>query len=315
MNSASRSSATAITTHISLHANATPAFAAWQSKFSSAAAQAPGFLTLDILSDSVNQLEWQITLRFRLHEALASWLSSARRGQMFAELKPMLDPAAAQPNDELTSSLEPLSCVTEVITTFVEPGKEQIFQAWAERMQLSQATFPGYMGTLIQAPISDELRYWTTLLRFSSPAQLDAWLSSADRKLLLQEIEPKIATWKSYRMASPFAGWFPSEGDSSPSAWKQTMLVLLVLFPIVMLEFKFLNPLLAGQNLVAATFIGNAISVALVSWPLMRIAVFSLGWWLRPAAKTPWRRDLLGLMLVLALYALEIAVFIPIFEA
>jgi antibiotic biosynthesis monooxygenase (ABM) superfamily enzyme len=169
------------------------------------------------------------------------------------------------------------------------------------------------MGTLIQAPVSTEMRYWTTLVRFSNPTQLDAWLSSAERKRLLQEIEPKVATWKSYRMASPFAGWFPSSEARPPSAWKQTMLVLLVLFPVVMLEFKFLNPLLAGQHMVIATFIGNAISVTLVAWPLMRIAVFCLGWWLRPAPAARWQRDILGICTVLTLYVIELAIFIPLF--
>jgi uncharacterized protein len=288
-------------------------FADWQSKLTSAAAQAPGFLTLDIAPTFAGSPDWQIVQRFRSPEALGLWQTSPIRRQMFAELALMRHSDGAVLDDEATRSIGPLPCVTEVITTVVAPGKEPIFQAWTERIQASQAMFPGYMGTMVQAPVSAEMQYWTTLVRFSTPAQLDAWLGSSDRKRLLQRVEPDVATWKSYRMTSPFAGWFPAAETRPPPAWKQTTLVLLVLFPVVMLEIRFLSPLLAGQHMAVSTFIGNAISVSLVSWPLMRIAVFGMGWWLRPGPAPRWRREALGACTMLALYAAELSIFMLLY--
>jgi antibiotic biosynthesis monooxygenase (ABM) superfamily enzyme len=48
------------------------------------------------------------------------------------------------------------------------------------------------------------------------------------------------------RLSNSFAGWFPSEGPDRepPTTLKQSMVVLLVLFPIVMEELRFLTPLL-----------------------------------------------------------------------
>jgi len=287
-------------------------FATWQSKFTSAAAQATGFLALDIAPAYADSLDWRIIQRFRSPEALALWRTSSVRGQMFAELAPLRHPAEAHVDDETLHSLDPLSCITEVITTVVEPGKELIFRKWAEAIQASESMFPGYMGTLVQAPVSEEMQYWTTLVRFSTPVQLDAWLGSTDRQQLLERVEPDVASWKSYRLASPFAGWFPSAGDQPP-AWKLTTLVLLMLFPVVMLEIEFLSPLLAGRHLAIATFIGNAISVSLVSWPLMKIAAFCMGWWLRPAHARRWQREALGVCTMLALYTIELAIFMLLF--
>ena len=51
------------------------------------------------------------------------------------------------------------------------------------------------------------------------------------------------------------------------------MLVILMLFPIVMLEIRFLSPLLKGVNTSPATFIGNVISVFLLAWLFMPIAI------------------------------------------
>lgn len=85
--------------------------------------------------------------------------------------------------------------------------------------------------------------------------------------------------------------------------------MLLVLFPVVMLEIRFLSPLTAGLPTAVATFIGNAISVSLVSWLLMGLATAALGWWLTPAPNRRRRIEFLGACVMLGLYAAEIALF------
>ncbi|HEX7936961.1 MAG TPA: hypothetical protein VF573_28330 [Paraburkholderia sp.] len=315
MNDSTRPPATAITTNISLRADVGQSFAAWQSKFTSAAAQVGGFLALDIAPAFAGSSDWRIIQRFRSPDALDLWRSSSVRGQLIAELAPMRNPDGAESDDETLHALDPLSCVTEVIMTAVEPGKETVFREWAETIQERQSMFPGYMGTLVQAPVSEEMQYWTTLVRFSNPTQLDAWLGSSDRKQLLERVQPDVASWKSYRMQSPFAGWFPDTGDARPPAWKQTALVLLVLFPVVMLEIKFLSPLLAGLHVTVATFIGNAISVSLVSWPLMKVAIYFMGWWLTPVTARHWQREARGIGTMVALYVIELAIFMLMFRA
>ena len=301
--------ATAITTKVRLLAGAQPDFAVWQSIFTRAAAEADGFLSLEVILASGGSLDWQLVQRFRSDEALGRWRTGSLRSGLFTELATMRDVDGLELDDEVAPDFHSLSCVTEVITTVVEPGRETAFQAWAQGIQASQASFPGYMGTLVQAPLSAELPYWTTLVRFSLPDQLEAWLGSEERKALLQRADPLTSTWRSHRMASSFDGWFASApGRASTPAWKQTALVLLVLFPVVMLEIRFLGPVLVGVHPAVATFIGNAISVSLVSWPLMKLAISCLGWWLAPAPG--WRTEALGLCALLGLYAVELLTFI-----
>ncbi len=57
------------------------------------------------------------------------------------------------------------------------------------------------------------------------------------------------------------------------------MLVVLMLFPIVVLEMRFLNPMLRGLRTVPATFVGNVIALA---WPFLPIAIMVMSWWLLP---------------------------------
>ena len=101
----------------------------------------------------------------------------------------------------------------------------------------------------------------------------------------------------------------PVTGKSPPN-WKTAMLVTLMLFPVVALELKFLTPrLLAVLNPALATIIGNAISVGLVTWPLMPlVAIKAFGWWLYPDGLPRWVR-FAGPAAVLLGYAIEVAVF------
>jgi len=285
-------------------------FAEWQCAFTREASAAPDFVSLEIIPAFAGSAEWQVIQRFRTPEALDRWLNDGSRAALLAELEDLRVPGPHPRVDEAAPDFHSTTTVTEVFTTTVKRGQEQAFRLWAERIQSAQARFPGYMGTLVQAPLSPENPCWTTLVRFEAPAFLDAWLQSAERKALVAEATPEMSIWRSHRMNNAFSGWFANEQHQSPPpAWKQTCLVLLVLFPVVMLEIRFLSPLLSGLHLAVSTFIGNAISVAVVSWPLMAVAIFGLGWWLRPAAKQRWRTEWLGALTLGGLYGLELLIF------
>ena len=301
----------AVATKLTMRAGTEAAFATWQAAFTRAASAAPGFVSLELIPAFPGSAEWQVIQRFRSAEALARWQGDPSRVALLSELKELQSSGHEPLADEPAPDFHSTTTVTEVITTVVKPDQEEAFRLWAERIQSVQAGFPGYMGTLVQAPLSAEVPYWTTLVRFEAPAFLEAWLGSAERKAILAEAKPQVSTWQSHRMNNPFSGWFASEKlPDPPPAWKQTCLVLLVLFPVVMLEIMFLSPLLRGLHVAASTFIGNAISVSLVSWPLMAVAIFGMGWWLRPAAESRWRTELLGALTIAGLYAVEILVFV-----
>jgi antibiotic biosynthesis monooxygenase (ABM) superfamily enzyme len=61
-----------------------------------------------------------------------------------------------------------------------------------------------------------------------------------------------------------------------PNLWKTACLVLLPLFPVVMLEIRFLKPHLRTLNPAVGTFIVDAITVVLTTWPLMPLAICAL---------------------------------------
>jgi uncharacterized protein len=87
------------------------------------------------------------------------------------------------------------------------------------------------------------------------------------------------------------------------------MIVLLTLYPIVMLEQMFLNPLLHSLGMAEAIFIGNLISVAATGFVLIPLALRAFEWWLLPRPNDAPRVEAAGIGLIVGLYALSIVVF------
>ena len=271
-------------------------------------AAAPGFLSIEFMPVLGSQSEWQMVLQFRDAQSFAEWRSSAGRNQLHEEVQLLLRDAAAL-SEAPAPDLHAQGSVTEAITTQVSPGMKEAFLDWSAKIQQAQAEFPGYRGMYLQSP-SREQTFWTTLIRFATPGQLDAWLASAERRRLIAQSERLVQSWSSRRVANPFAGWFAAAEDrEAPPNWKQSMVVLLMLFPIVVLELRFMTPLTKWLNPVLGTFVGNAVSVSLLAWPVMPLANRALDWWLRPRRRM--RRWITGFgsALLLGLYALEIVAF------
>jgi antibiotic biosynthesis monooxygenase (ABM) superfamily enzyme len=128
---------------------------------------------------------------------------------------------------------------------------------------------------------------------------------------MLRESKAFIEHEQLTQLATSFPGWVPVDPltGKGPPDWKTAMLVLLGLFPIVMLEMKFLSPILQGFGLHAslATFIGNSISVAGTSFITMPLFVRWFGWWLFLDEHSAKNTTLRGVLLLIVLFAAEVA--------
>lgn len=280
-------------------------FADWQSRLNSKATTVKGFVSLEFSTDPHDQHLWLIVQRFVNAEAASAWLNSTDYLQLIADLQPLIEKDTFKQIENNENNVS--GNTTEVIVTEVNPEKEDAYRAWTAKIHRAEAKFPGFCGVYVQSPAGHG-KHWITLLQFDTRENLDHWLQSKERNEVLQESVSLISSLETHRVISPYAGWFASIAKTGelPSTWKQTMLVLLVLFPIVMVELKFLNPLTAPLNSSFATFIGNFISVTLIAFPFLPIAIKGLGWWLSTHnTKTTY----LGFLVVLALYAAEIALF------
>jgi len=138
-------------------------------------------------------------------------------------------------------------------------------------------------------------------------------MNSPVRLALLKMAEPFTEEFHARIVRTGFDQWFKIPGGASaPAAWKMNMLVLLMLYPVVFLfGASVQTPLLmgkAGLPFWLALFIGNIVSVLLLSW-LVPAVSRGFRWWLAPARGAGGRTSLTGAALVVLLYAMWLFLF------
>jgi len=291
------------------------AFGRWQATISAAVAEQPGFIEQSVMPPNPPvQTDWVILQRFASADAAVTWLHSDRRAELLHKVQHLLfgvddvhllsDPAAgAVP-----------APVSAVITTRVKPGQEGAFRAWEQRIAAAQARSQGFQGYRFEPPIPGVQDDWMAILRFDTEDNLQVWMNSPARQALLRESEPFIDEFRARIVRSGFDQWFTGSGGvaSGPVVWKQNMVVLLMLYPVVFLFGKYVQaPFLMGWAHIpfwAALFIGNIASVVLLNW-LVPWSCTALAWWLNPPRLEPLRVDAMGTALLIALYAVLLMIF------
>jgi antibiotic biosynthesis monooxygenase (ABM) superfamily enzyme len=288
-------------------------FAAWQQEISSAVAALPGFVSDEVLPPAPPvQPDWVIMQRFTSNAAAQAWLGSPVRQKLLEKARPWLighDDIHLIENSPQPDS----SAVSLVISTRVLPGKEAAFRAWNQRINGAQAHYPGFQGFKITPPVPNVQEDWLTVVQFDNQAHLDAWLTSPDRKKLLDEGSSIFTESHTRTVRSAFAQWFPLEGAAGAApVWKMNMLVLLGLYPIVFLFGFFVQtPFLMGtfgMPFWASLFVGNVVGVLLLTYVVPWVST-RFAWWLKPVGEETSRQTITGIAVLVALYALLLLVF------
>jgi len=278
----------------------------WQARFNTAASSIPNFISSELSYSPGTPSEWMIVQRFQLPDDLKRWNESKEFKGLVDELKHYADSIKTKTAD--ISTLQ--NGVTEIFVTEISRGKELAFQKWSSKINQVESQFPGFRGTYLQSPGVASGTHWITMIRFDTQEHLDIWLNSEERKKVLGESKNLISSLEGHRVASPYAGWFAtSKSAEVPPAWKQGVIVLLVLYPIVMVEMWALAFLANYMNLSLRTFISNVISVGLLTYPCIPWASKHLQWWLTSSEHT-----LKGCLLIGGIFVLEILVSILVFN-
>lgn len=287
-------------------------FRAWQARWQNAMLRSPGAQSFEVLPQTPDQDETVGVAHFESLDALRVWRHGDANRALIDEAREYVEGGTImQLAGKAATEYYVQHSATEVIITRVKAGKEEEYRAFADRIQQAQQKFPGYIGSFVQPPQHNETG-WTTVLRFQTERDLDHWLNSPERKALLKEAEDLIEGFAAQRVNTSFPGWVPADPSTGkpPNMWKTAGLVLLVLFPVIMLELRFLNPVLRAAHFAPAlgTFTGNAISVALTTWPLMPLAIRAFHAWLFPEGQPKWL-VLTSPAILLACYLVELAIF------
>jgi len=304
-----------IITQTRVRPEAADAFARWQDETSTTIAAFPGFIKQTVMPPSPpQQVDWVILQRFASEETAMAWLKSEVRLKRVQGAVPMI---VGVDDIHLVHDGGPgprPAPVSAVISTRIKPGHEAAYRQWEQRIAAAQAKAAGFQGYRFEPPIPGVQDDWVAILRFDTEANLTTWLDSPERQKLLEEAGAFTQEFHARIARTGFDQWFPIEaGDTSPPAvWKQNMIVLLFLYPIVFLFGAWVGtPLLmqrAKMPFWLVLFIGNVVSITslnyLVPWGSDR-----LKWWLRlPVGSSPTKTNLAGAALLGALYVLSMLV-------
>src|SRR5262249_45740149 len=151
----------------------------------------------------------------------------------------------------------------------------------------AQATAPGFQGYRLEQPIPGVQDDWVVILRFDSETNLQQWLDSPQRPKMIAEAGAVTAETHTRHCPQGVGPPFPVRGAAPrPAPWKENMLVIALLYPIVFLfGFYVQTPWLegwAGLRFYSALFIAKIITVLILAYIVPRVSD-RLAWWLSPA--------------------------------
>jgi antibiotic biosynthesis monooxygenase (ABM) superfamily enzyme len=307
-------SAVTVVTQTRVEPSFAEGFARWQRQISEAVAAQPGFIKETVMPPSPPaQVDWVILQRFASTETAVAWLRSDERQRLVAEAQPMLvgrDDVHLVHDSSIGVMPAPASAV---ISARIRPDQENAYRQWKRKVCAAQAKSPGFQGYRFEPPLPGVQDDWLTILKFDSEANLQTWLNSTERQNLLEQAAAFTDECHVRIVRTGFDQWFEvgAADAPSPTAWKQDMIVLLMLYPVVFLITAwFDHPFLVGQLKMwhwSALFVDNVVGVLLLSlvvpWASQRF-----DWWLRPAGHDP-KREIAGVALVLSFYALFLLAF------
>lgn len=281
MSQASAPGPAQVVTHYRVRPEAAAGFAAVQAEMAAKLAADTDYCgSQEHIASGVDGLEWTVVRQFCHAVAARDWLRATGATQGVAEEALLGEPSSnviLVPGGQRAGG-------SIVVTSRVNPGSESWFTARQAQMQAAQAAFPGYIGQRDQAPVPEVNENWVSVIAFDTPEHLRAWLDSPQRAQFLADASPHVQSYDCRPAASAFESWFTAveTAGAPPPAWKLNAIVLLVLYPVVMAEIIWLNPLIAPLGVSLGTFIGNVISVAATGFILIPLASRVLGWWLVP---------------------------------
>ncbi len=290
-----------------------------QTAMTEAARKFPGFVGTEVLSPVAGlQKEWVAIFRLESNQAMKRWLESPERMTLVGPIEQCLtEPSHLQ---VLASDEQTEPPVAMVFTHRVRNDKVDDYRAWRRKTIMAQAKYPGYLATDSFDPRGEAQDEWIDIVRYDTVDHLDTWVNSPERQELLKDLDPLVETMHAHRLTG-LEGWFtlnrrPDEPARRIPPWKQTLAVVMALYPTVMLLNIPLNPLIQHLTFAVQMLIGNVLSTVVLSWLAMPWVSRLLNFWLTSpvGGATPegrWKLEVLGIAVV----TVSLAVFVLIFQA
>jgi len=125
---------------------------------------------------------------------------------------------------------------TAVITHRVREGQQAGYDDWLNEIGPLCRSYRGHLDLQIIRPIAGLTGTYTVIIRFDTREHLHGWMSSQDRKRLIEQVRPLLAQDDDFFIRSGLDFWFTPEGARAkvPVRWKQFLVTWSAIYPLVL---------------------------------------------------------------------------------
>ena len=156
------------------------------------------------------------------------------------------------------------------------------YENWLKRAVRAARLQPGHLDVNVIRPDEGGCHF-TTVVRFAEARQLQAWVNSAERQAMIEEVLPLLEDGDNTQVHQDPEFWFtpPTRTAAQPPRWKQAVLTYLVICPMTLVIPALLAPLFTAFPLLGGKVTGNLIVNLFVILP---VVFFIMPWLTRRTA-------------------------------
>lgn len=252
-------------------------FRRWLNRLCNALERAPGYMGSTVHPpDETHPGQWVVIYQFSSDRHLDNWLRSAERAALIAESERYL---ADRPIEQRI--VQPCSdSVTLISSVRLRAGTEAAHRRLHQRAVDAAAEVGGLVRHALTPAVAGAQPETVAMLTFRSRADLDRWMSSPQRREILDAMAALSETQRTINVVGGYAGWFPLPGNTTTKRWKQAVAVLIGLVPVSLLITALRQWIVPELPLVAAVLTTAVINVVILTYVVMPSITRVLRRWL-----------------------------------
>lgn len=180
--------------------------------------------------------------------------------------------------------------VTVVISRVVRPGMERAYEAWIHEAAQLLADVPGAEGMTVLPPGAHHSGpEYVLVLRFEDYRAMAAWKRSPARQAWIAQLPALTVDPGDWQEQSGLETWFTVPGrvlpTGPPPRWKQAVLTVVGLVPLLLLFDLLLRPLLGELPAYVRIPLSTPLVVVAMAWLVMPALTRLAYPWLYPGQR------------------------------
>jgi hypothetical protein len=174
--------------------------------------------------------------------------------------------------------------ITLIISEVVEPERIREYQAWTTQINRATSQFDGFLGIDILQPRTQSHSEYVVIVKFDSDAYFKKWITSPIYQQWMEESQDLICVNSHQQLPQGI-----ELKSREPSYYKQVILGVLSVYPLILLGELLLAPFLTGLHPLLSLLLSVTFVSALLTYPVMPCLTQLLNFWLHPPSGNTWK--------------------------